>query len=211
MRPRAAAVEAIDTRTRLLRAAGHLFARKGIDAVRNHEIHELAGQRNESAIHYHFGNRWNIVVAILEENELAAAPLIEAANPGLKTPEAVVAFLVDRLAIGLGSPEGRDWLRIVAELMSRFSDDRSQASVGRSDQLLSVADRLCEQMTDLPKRVVRRRAVALVRFMTVQMADRARDIDDGVSVSSEREFLEELVSMSLGLLSAPRRTVRRSS
>jgi AcrR family transcriptional regulator len=194
-----------DTRTRLLRAAAHLYARKGIDGVRNHEIHTLAGQRNESAIHYHFGGRWKVVAAILDENELAAAPVVEAHRDALQTPEAVVAFLIDRLSIGLGSPEGRDWLRIVSELMARFSEQATPFSQGSSGGVEEIADRLCRQVAGVPKTVVRRRAIAMVRFMTARMAERARQIDEGVpgELLGEAQFLDELASMSLGIVTAP--------
>ena len=50
-----------DTRDRLLRAAEYLFARSGID-VPIREIHERAGQRNASALHYHFGGRPAVLI-----------------------------------------------------------------------------------------------------------------------------------------------------
>lgn len=196
----------LDTRTRLLRAAAHLFARNGIDGVRNHQIHTLAGQRNESAIHYHFGGRWNVVAAILEENELVAAPVVEAHRDALRTPAEVVAFLVDRLAVGLTSPEGRDWLRIVSELMSRFSAEGRDMTRAPTRGIEEIAERLCTQVEGLPRPVVRRRAIAMVRFMTAQMAERARQIDEDVAIRPVREgqFLDELAAMSLGIVLAPR-------
>lgn len=193
-----------DTRTRLLRAAAHLFARKGIDGVRNHEIHTLAGQRNESALHYYFGNRANVVAAILAENDLAAAPLVETALPSLTSPAAVVSFLVERLAIGLGAPEGRDWLRIVSELMARFSAGTSGPTAGSAAHLRSMTDLLRSQMAPVLPDVVERRVVAMIRFMSSEMGHRARLIDDGaLDIVEEREFLDELAGMSLGMLMAP--------
>ena len=41
----------------VIRAGEHLFARQGIHQTRVRELHELAGQRNTSALHYHFGDR----------------------------------------------------------------------------------------------------------------------------------------------------------
>lgn len=125
--PAVAAVAAEgDTRTRLLRAAAHLFARKGIEGVKIHEIHALAGQRNESAVHYHFGNRWKLVGAILEESNLAAAEALDISTADLVDVDEVVEVLVRHLATGLASPEGRDWIRIVSELANRsFTEDRT--------------------------------------------------------------------------------------
>jgi len=61
------------TRARLVRTAGRLFARKGIDAVPVREITDAAGV-NTAAIHYHFGSKQGLVKAIIEDwaAELAA-------------------------------------------------------------------------------------------------------------------------------------------
>lgn len=54
------------TRARIVRTAGRLFARKGIDAVPVREI-TLAAQVNTAAIHYHFGSKQGLVKAIVED------------------------------------------------------------------------------------------------------------------------------------------------
>jgi len=54
------------TRARLVRTAGRLFARKGIDAVPVREITDAAGV-NTAAIHYHFGSKRGLVQAIIED------------------------------------------------------------------------------------------------------------------------------------------------
>src|SRR5689334_21500988 len=60
-----------DSKARLLRAGERLFAEHGIDRVRLREINAHAGQRNASALHYHFGSRDRLVEAILSEHETA--------------------------------------------------------------------------------------------------------------------------------------------
>src|SRR3954467_14037445 len=58
------------TRDKLLRAALHLFARQGLD-VPLRDINEFAGQRNASALHYHFGGRPELVQAIIDRYRLS--------------------------------------------------------------------------------------------------------------------------------------------
>ena len=58
------------TRDKLLRAALHLFARQGLD-VPLRDINELAGQRNASALHYHFGGRPELLTAIIDRYRLS--------------------------------------------------------------------------------------------------------------------------------------------
>jgi len=53
-----------DTRSSLLRAALHLFAQEGIRAVALRRIVQAAGAANPSALHYHFGNRDNLVTEV---------------------------------------------------------------------------------------------------------------------------------------------------
>ncbi len=54
------------TRARLIRTAGRLFARNGIDAVPVRAITDAAGV-NTAAIHYHFGSKQGLVQAIIED------------------------------------------------------------------------------------------------------------------------------------------------
>src|SRR5690349_12666771 len=54
-----------DTKQRLLRAGEQLFARDGIYRARIRDINALAGQRNSSALHYHFGSRDGLANAIM--------------------------------------------------------------------------------------------------------------------------------------------------
>ena len=49
--------DATATNERLLREAERLFARRGLYQVTVREITEAAGQRNVSALNYHFGSR----------------------------------------------------------------------------------------------------------------------------------------------------------
>ena len=58
--------DATETRNRLRREAERLFARRGVYEATLREITEAAGQRNVSALNYHFGSREGIVQAILE-------------------------------------------------------------------------------------------------------------------------------------------------
>jgi AcrR family transcriptional regulator len=53
------------TRRRILTVAERLFAQRGLDAVSVRDITEAA-RANTAAIHYHFGSKRKLVVAILE-------------------------------------------------------------------------------------------------------------------------------------------------
>lgn len=79
-----AAAPAADTRQQILDAAEALFARTGIAHTSTRAILRGAGQRNESALQYHFGGRDGLVAALharrmaqveqLRQERLAALP-----------------------------------------------------------------------------------------------------------------------------------------
>jgi len=125
--------DATETRERLLAEARRLFATQGVFQTTSREIVEAAGQRNVSALTYHFGSRDGVLAAILlgfdqvldaERGELLAR-IGEAAS----TRELVAALLVP-YARPLATVEGREYLRIVAQLTERFPEWRDATLTG---------------------------------------------------------------------------------
>ncbi len=55
------------TRMTLINAAEELFAQSGIDGVSLRQINVTAGQKNSSAVHYHFGSKESLIIAIFEK------------------------------------------------------------------------------------------------------------------------------------------------
>ena len=58
--------ELSETKLALMRAGEEMFAAYGIDGARASEILRAADQANDSAINYHFGSRWGLILAIVE-------------------------------------------------------------------------------------------------------------------------------------------------
>src|SRR3982074_1060147 len=50
-----------ETRNQIKAAAQMLFARHGVDAVTVQQIVAAAGQRNNAALHYHFGSKEELI------------------------------------------------------------------------------------------------------------------------------------------------------
>ena len=59
---------ASDTRERLVDAGRTLFSRQGVYSTPLKAVVEAAGQRNPSALHYHFGSRAGLLNAILDSH-----------------------------------------------------------------------------------------------------------------------------------------------
>ena len=116
-----------ETRHRLIEAATRGFAEQGVHSASLLEITRQAGQRNRGAVHYHFGSREGMLVAVLEQHvELLAARERELLAIARQQPDddlasAVAAFVRPAVELGDLGWEGRCYLVILAELVE---DDR---------------------------------------------------------------------------------------
>jgi AcrR family transcriptional regulator len=201
------------TRDKLLRAALHLFARQGLD-VPLRDINELAGQRNASALHYHFGGRAELVRAIIDRYRLSDeehAAIEAELRAGPHDIREVVEGLVERSCAWLATPDGRDYIRVVFQFVIRLPLRQHLLDGTDPPSLAAVraqADLIHEALPDLPAHLVRERAVASFDLVLLQVAERARIIDDegGRDLLAEDEWKANLVDMATGLLTfAPAR------
>ena len=193
--------DATPTRERLLDAAQHLFARHGVDAVPIREINQLAGQRNASALHYHFGSRQGLLVAIVERHQPAidAARAVLLAGAG-EDPHEVLAAVLRPLTDRLRSADGRDYLRIVPQLLG---PGHATEDLPRPPALVEGLDRLERHLAALPERTRSERLRGMLLATTTLLADRAARLDgDGPVPLGHEAFVAELVAMATGLVLA---------
>jgi AcrR family transcriptional regulator len=179
------------------------------------EIHALAGQKNASAIQYHFGSKEELVQAIIDrhapspEDMVAVGKDLEARKGD---PRSFVEAIVRRLCGYLATAESRDYIRFSFHLMQQVS---VRAVLARESEHHSMAavyaetDLVRKMFPNLPERLVRERAVAGISFVALEVAERARAIDDvdearerGV-ILDEEEFIVNLVDMATAVLTAP--------
>lgn len=131
-----------DARRRLLETAERLYAERGLDGVSLREITEAAGQRNNAAVHYHFGGRDGLVRALFELRFTALdrrrADLLAAlgAQPSL---EDLVRVLVVPFAEAAGDDAGH-WVRFVARLHEdpRFNPFGGELPYGASAEVTAA-------------------------------------------------------------------------
>jgi AcrR family transcriptional regulator len=213
------AVIAVDTRRALLEAAERLMAERGIRGVGLKEISVIAGQRNNSAAQYHFGDRANLVEAVFVNRmtsvnatrhqrleELARRPKPSGIRPLV---EVEVEPLLDVVGLGGGS-----WFACF--LAQAFADDeyRHQLDLhhpvnGPTRALVQLQQR---ELAWLPARVRRRRleyaSITVVNVLAAyERAGRAR----GPRRSSIRAVASEITDAVVGLLEAPVTTTSGSS
>ena len=104
-------------------AAERLFAERGIDAVPVGDIVRAAGQRNNSAVQYHFGDKQGLAQAVLDKHQEGIdAQRVELLDRLDETTSAtlrdVVDVLVQPLARLLDDPAGRHFLQIQAQIQT---------------------------------------------------------------------------------------------
>jgi AcrR family transcriptional regulator len=114
-----------DARSAIISAAETLFADQSIEGVSLREIMRLAGQRNTTALQYHFGSRDGLLRALVEKHTAVVAVRRDALLDQLEaasniTLRDVSSAFVAPLVAKLSDPDGgREFLRVAAQLVNR--------------------------------------------------------------------------------------------
>ncbi len=200
------ATAAPNTKDRLLDEAEHLFARSSIAGVTTRQIVQAAGQRNTSAITYHFGSREGLLLELLTRRGGRVDDrrgVLRAALAAHPTVAELVRCLVDPYCEMLHSEQGRSYVRIVAQLRGRFAAWRVESDSATTIHLSAILDEV-ERRIDLDASLRHERIVALIMVMTATVAERARRIDEGATPQLDHDsFVDNLVDMCSALVQAP--------
>jgi AcrR family transcriptional regulator len=205
-------VDASDTRERLLQAGLRFFAEHGIHGAQMRDVVREAGQANDSAVHYHFGSRDGLLLAICEqqiarmEQPRLARLTAQADRPGSPDLATAVADLVLPTAILLRAAEGRQFLKIMAQLASLSGVRTGMMPAPIAGTALSAQLAQIQACTDraLPPKVRRERLAFLIGALTSSLADRARSIDAGARQGLGHDvYVANLTAMLVAALGAP--------
>jgi AcrR family transcriptional regulator len=197
------------TRRDLIAAAESLFAERGIEGVSLREINAAAGQRNASALQYHFVDRRGLLRAVLGKHHAA----VEAARHELLdeyearrrrgAPDdlrALAGALVRPSAAKLADPDGgRCYLRIHAQVVNRpeFTPD-PRADRDASDSISRWRHLVGPVLPEIAVRRLHHRFTA-IRVSATELARRAA----GTPRRDDRLFTSHLVDLVTALLAAP--------
>lgn len=113
----------ISSQLDIIRAAERLFAEKGVDGATLLEIAQAAGQKNRSAVHYHFENRRGLIEAILERHsgpvqESWIEPLAMLERENMITLPRLIALIVSSLTKRAHDPDGGSlYINIARQLL----------------------------------------------------------------------------------------------
>lgn len=202
-----------ETRERLVEAATSVFAEEGVFTGSLVEVTRRAGQRNRGAVHYHFGSRESLLVAVLHqhvpflaarEGELLAGGRTTPADDLASVLEAIVRPAVELAETG---PSGRQYLVIVGQLVEEFDRlDEAVAAELSATGGYAVYELLAQRMPPLDEALHNERLALITSFILRTVADRARASErtqPGRTQLPTELFVRNLVTMAAGMATAP--------
>ena len=198
------------TRDRLLDAAETLFAKKGFGAVTTRAILRAAGQRNESALHYHFGGRQGLIEALHERrlDQLAGyrgafiEKLLNRKKPFFV--QDLIGIHVQSIAGLAGRDEGfLAYFQGIADLVCS-SEGEFETLLDRYDRApeLEARQRLVSTFSGVPLPLLRQRFNLGRRFILMAMVQWLRR-HGHFRGKAAKAFLADLPCLMEGLLQAP--------
>ncbi|MGZ5394053.1 MAG: TetR family transcriptional regulator [Mycobacterium sp.] len=183
-------------RSDILDAAERLIAERGIQ-VPLRDIAVAAGQRNNSAVNYHFRNRQDLIDAIvrrrLEPMEQERAQMVQALDDDARDDVRAWLRIMVLPLTTVGSPYYARFLQ-AASLHLRADVDESQGSVWPQ-----VLERLAHAIPTDDRHARRRRVKAIATTMFALLAERERSAQAGSDAGSA----EEIIAMLAAVLTAP--------
>lgn len=202
------------TRQRLLDAAEQLFGERGVAGVSLREIRIASGARNTAALHFHFGDREGLIDALTQRHLPRIGEIQERIHTEMEAagrlddPRTQVEILVRPVAeyLTLG-PSERAWVKIQAELGTQPRMRLLEMVTYAPTAALAAGNALFERLrADLPAELATERMILSAQLMVHVCAARARVIDDPEQAAAavpDSVFLENLIDMILGALTAP--------
>lgn len=196
-----------DSAERLRRTAERLFAENGIDAVSMREIAREAGQRNNSALLYHFGSKQSLVQAIVKQrvaavdvqrNALLDQLEVDGAELDVRT---LARAIVMPLAVDLVGGGSTTYIRFLA--WAQMCPDLDLVTVtGREGErgFNRIFGHLRQRLSTLPAPVLRQRFLAGVSFVMFSLADyeRLKHRRDSFDVEKAVANLIDMLAGALG-------------
>jgi AcrR family transcriptional regulator len=204
------------TKEALLSTAERLYAERGIDAVSMREITREAGQRNSTALQYHFASKQALVYAILtrrmNEVDLLRLEFLHDLDIRGKLVDlrSLAAAMVEPLAAGIKSPKhasAQYWVGFLSEVQRHPEIDLVALAKTASDLgLRRLYTLLGKQLPHVPDAILRQRFLMAMSQVVHGLAEidrlRQRRGRSRRRLDVERA-VDNLIDMTAGALSAP--------
>jgi AcrR family transcriptional regulator len=192
-----------------------LFAEQGLQRTSLRQINQEAGQRNESAIHYHFGSREAVIAAILDlrtrpVNEdrlrMLEAARTSAGDAPLSSAAHAEIFVLPLARVIAAAPGGNHYVRFLTQLSLDYESWKRFSGGPHDTALVQCLAELARSKPYLPRPVLNQRFVAtsavvnqmLAILEAVMQARRPKDASLEADVR-----VANIIDLVVGMLDAP--------
>ncbi|MGJ3508254.1 TetR/AcrR family transcriptional regulator [Enemella sp. A6] len=197
----------MDTRERILLAAERLFAEHGVDHVSLRQVGEAAGQRNNSAVQYHFGDKKGLIQGLYDLRMVplnrSRGQLLAEMTADPSTTEIVRAYVMPLADAVVSSRGSWAYARFIDRYLGRGKafepfDDQHNSNSQEVMRLLS------ERMPDVGEDVREERRRMVVTLTTRTLADLERRLEHEKLDDAAAAFTVEcLIEAMTVLVEAP--------
>jgi AcrR family transcriptional regulator len=193
-----------------LEAPEKMTGKRGDTRLRLMQINAAAGQRNESALHYHFGSKTGLVDAILNARvgavDRVRAARVEALIAAGLTHDlkAVIRATFEPLTGLLDTEEGVRFVRFAAQVLNDPDFDLPTVALKSGFEGISRANALIvAALGDLVPEVAVQRQRLMIEMVLTSLALWTRRPDAMTNEPARRFFVESLFDALAGALTAP--------
>ena len=152
-----------ETRNQIKAAAQMLFARHGVDAVTVQQIVDAAGQRNNAALHYHFGSKEELIsqmvvdgAIVLDNRRREMLDEIEARGGPKSIREVMLVLIIPVIELG-GDERWRGYIRFTSNLQASDPKALRAALNHRWNSGYVTCFNYLKQMLPLPATIIEQR------------------------------------------------------
>ncbi|MCB1843311.1 MAG: TetR/AcrR family transcriptional regulator [Halioglobus sp.] len=210
----AAGARSARTRARFIAAAERLFAEHGVNGVSLSEITLAAGQKNRSALQYHFGNRDGLLQAIIDTHAEAVnalrrdymnGPALRDCAPAKAAARGLIVPLARYI---IARPAGAHYVKILSQLAATNSplvNPATRSGINFQDEAQLHAT-MRAALSHLNREEAQRRLFVAISLSFHGLADvcRVHAAPDIAAALTERDALFKQLALAVEtLLSAP--------
>lgn len=198
-----------ETRLALLRAAEHLFAEHGVDAISLREVALAAGQRNSSAVQYHFKTKDVLLDAALERHtdriqaqSMELLDQLEARGTEFGIRE-VVEVLVRPIVAKLDDEDGGwDYVRLSAQLNMNTVHPMMARRVATNRSSLRLGTAMMQRMygASVPAELLPLRMHRIVSLIYLSVVEYGRLVRNGTPIITRELFTADLIDGVVGVI-----------
>jgi AcrR family transcriptional regulator len=152
-----------ETKNQIKAAAQMLFAQRGVDGVTVQEIVTAAGQRNNAALHYHFGSKEELIrqmvvdgAAVLDQRRREMLDEIEARGGPKSIREVMLVLMMPVIELG-DDERWRGYIRFTSNLQASDPKTLRAALNNRWNSGYVACFNHLKQMLPLPAAIIEQR------------------------------------------------------